>query len=109
MWLLIVPTLGFTACGQFLMDPRLLGVALSLIVTTFTVGLIQWVISLNTRCPMCLTRLMVGQRCSKNRKAKDLLGSYRLRVACCVAFKRQFCCPYCGESTVVAVRHSVSR
>jgi hypothetical protein len=102
--LLILPVVGCSVCGFFLMDSLLLEVALYLIVATFSIGIIQWLVSLNIRCPLCLTRLMVGQRCSKHRRAKKFLGSYRLRVACGVVLNKKFCCPYCGESTAVEAR-----
>jgi DNA-directed RNA polymerase subunit RPC12/RpoP len=108
MWLLIPAALGFTTFGLFLMDTQLLGVALYLIGATLILGMIQWMISANIRCPLCLARLMLRQRCSKHRKAKDLLGSYRLRVATTVIFNRNFSCPYCGESTLVAARSASS-
>lgn len=44
------------------------------------------------------------KRCQKNRRARRLLGSYRLRVATGVLLRDRFLCPYCGEATKMAVR-----
>jgi hypothetical protein len=92
-----------TAYGFFMWDTWFLRVALYLILAILTLGIIRWMSALGARCPLCLMRLMLGQSCSKHSKAKGFFGSYRLRVACCIIFKKYFCCPYCGESTAMQV------
>lgn len=64
----------------------------------------QWLVALQTKCPLCITPVLVAKRCSKNRKAKTFLGSYRLRVANNVIFRNYFRCPYCSEPTELQVR-----
>ena len=109
MLLLAPPALGMTICGFFMWDIWLLKVALCLIVAILTLGIIRWIFALGARCPLCLIHLMLGQSCSKNAKAKVFLGSCRLRVACCIISRKYFCCPYCGESTVMEVRPAAVR
>jgi len=74
------------------------------------VGLVilQWLVSLQTKCPLCITPVLAAKSCSKNKKAKKFLGSYRLRVANNILLRNHFRCPYCSEPTelVVRTRHS---
>jgi len=64
----------------------------------------QWLISLKTKCPLCLTAVLASKNCAKHRNARTFLGSYRLRVANRVLLSNHFRCPYCGELTELAVR-----
>lgn len=66
--------------------------------------IIQWITAARARCPLCLTPALAKKSCSKNRNAKRLLGSYRLRVASSIIFRNQFRCPYCNEPTALEVR-----
>jgi len=66
--------------------------------------ILQWLVSLGTKCPLCITPVLVGKSCSKNKKAKTFFGSYRLRVANNVLFRNYFRCPYCSEPTELVVR-----
>jgi cytochrome bd-type quinol oxidase subunit 1 len=68
------------------------------------VAILQWIVGAKTRCPLCMTPVMAANGCSKNRKARKLLGSYRLRVATSVVFKGWFRCPYCNEPSVLETR-----
>lgn len=68
------------------------------------VTIIQWITAARARCPLCLTPALAKKSCSKNRAAKRLLGSYRLRVAGSIITKNQFRCPYCNEPTALEVR-----
>lgn len=67
--------------------------------------IIQWISASRARCPLCLTPSMAKKNCSKNRNAKKLLGSYRLKVASSIIFQNHFRCPYCNEPTALEVRH----
>lgn len=65
---------------------------------------LQWIISLQTRCPLCITPVLAVKSCSKNKKARTFLGSYRLRVANNILLRNYFRCPYCSEPTELTVR-----
>lgn len=71
---------------------------------TVTIAVTQWVLAARTRCPLCLTPVLARKACSKNRNARTLFGSYRIRVAAGVLFKGSFRCPYCNEPTAMQVR-----
>lgn len=55
-------------------------------------------------CPLCRNQPLVAKGCQKQRKAHQLLGSYRLEVASSVLLHNSFRCPYCGESSRCLVR-----
>ena len=78
--------------------------ALWLLGFTVLVTVIQWLGASRARCPLCLGLPLAHNGCVKNRNAKRLLGSYRLRVACSILMAGRFRCPYCGELTAIAVR-----
>ena len=71
--------------------------------------ILQWLISMQTKCPLCITPVLAAKNCSKNKKAKTFLGSYRLRVANNVIFRNHFRCPYCSEPTELKVRDRRAR
>jgi hypothetical protein len=71
---------------------------------TVAIGVTQWALAARTRCPLCLTPVLARKACSKNRNARTLMGSYRIRVASGVLFKGSFRCPYCNEPTAMKVR-----
>jgi len=71
---------------------------------TVVVGFLQWALAGKTRCPLCMTPVLAHKSCSKNRKARRLLGSYRLRVALAICFQGYFKCQYCNEPTSIEVR-----
>ncbi len=64
----------------------------------------QWIIARRTHCPLCMTPVLAKTHCSKHRRARKLLGSYRLRVAVAVLFRGKFSCPYCHERSELKVR-----
>lgn len=50
------------------------------------------------KCPLCMNPVWGSRKCQKHPKVKPALGvSYRLGIACSVAFKGRYRCPYCGE------------
>ena len=73
------------------------------------VGIVQCVVALRTRCPLCMTPVLSGIRCSKHRNARSFMGSYRLRVALAVLFRGSFHCPFCHEPSVMETRNRLRR
>lgn len=108
MSLLIVTTLGMTACAFVIDDLRLMQLALCLIVLSGVMALVQWLLSSRARCPLCRSQAIARDTSSKHRSAKRLFGSYRLQVAATIIFMKNFRCPYCGEPTSVEA-HMVRR
>ena len=103
-WLLI-PSAFIALAGAWInIDKQLALLALCLFAAAGVVGVIQWGFAALVRCPLCLTLPIAHRICSKHRNAKRLLGSYRLRVACTVIFRKHFRCPYCGETSAVEIR-----
>jgi hypothetical protein len=80
--------------------------AVILIAFTAMVILLQWIMASRTNCPLCVTPVLANKSCSKNRHARQLFGSYRMRVATTILFRNLFRCPYCGELTALKVRES---
>lgn len=50
------------------------------------------------RCQLCQAPMMAQRKCSRHRKAKKSLGSYRLKLATSFLFTDSYTCPFCGES-----------
>ncbi len=109
IYLMIPATFGVLVYSVVVVDQKSMRLALGLIVATAVTAVIQWVAATRARCPLCHARSVARNGCSKHRAARRLFGSYRLRVACAVIFRKCFRCPYCGESTVVSVRDSAHR
>ena len=103
-WLLIACAIGLLLYSLIAGERRLSLLAFGLGAASVLVGVVQWVLSVQARCPLCLTPPIAHRRCSRHRSAKRLFGSYRFRVACAVIFQKHFRCPYCGEWTAVDVR-----
>ena len=100
-WLLIPSAIAVLMYSVITIDRQLAHLAAGMFATALLVGVIQWAISTRAHCPLCLAPPIAHRCCSKHRKAKRLLGSYRLRVACTVIFRNYFRCPYCGEPTAI--------
>lgn len=49
------------------------------------------------RCQLCQAAMMLPLKCTKNKNARSLFGSYRLRLALRVLIKKSYRCPACGE------------
>jgi hypothetical protein len=81
-----------------------LAVALGVLAAFPMVALVQWIAASKVRCPLCMVPPMVSRGCSKNRRARRLLGSYRLRVAVSALVLGNFRCQYCGEPTQMKAR-----
>jgi hypothetical protein len=78
---------------------------LALLLTAMVLVIAQWWYAAGTRCPLCLTPVMASNGCSRNRKARKFLGSYRLQVALAVLFTSRFRCPYCAEPSILLMRN----
>ena len=85
-------------------DNRLLSAGLIMVMLGAVLVPVQWMYAARANCPLCITPVLVSKGCARNRNAKTLFGSYRLRVAVSVFFTGTFRCPYCGESSVLVVR-----
>lgn len=104
IYLMVPSTFGVIGYSVAVQNHEFMQIALGLIAVTVIAVIIQWIISWRARCPICHTTALSHQGCTKHRNARTFFGSYRLRVACSVIFKKWFCCPYCGEHTAVQAR-----
>ena len=96
--------IGFALGGLLLGEHRwflLAGVAMA--VGLFC-ALMNFLLGMRLKCPLCMMPPLLNRHCSKHRNASKMFGSYKLRVACSIIFKRSFRCPYCGEPTAMQVR-----
>ncbi len=67
-------------------------------------GILNYIVSIRAKCPLCMSPPLLTRRCIKHNNAKKLFGSYKLRTACAIAFTGKFRCQYCGELTVMKAR-----
>ncbi len=98
LFLLFTVALPPAAVWGFLFgDAR--GVKLTLVAlpASLVFGILYLIFSANLRCPLCHGPLLSNPRCSRSRKADQLLGSYRLAVATRALLVGHFRCPCCGE------------
>lgn len=85
-------------------DAELTKTGIVLLALTVALAIVQFIVGLRTRCPLCMTPVLASKGCSKHRHARTFFASYRLRVALAVYFKNSFRCPYCNESAELEVR-----
>lgn len=85
-------------------DHELTLIALALGFVCAVMSIVQWLLAVRTRCPLCLTPVLARKGCAKHRNARTLLGSHRLRVALAILFRGRFLCPYCHEPSAMEVR-----
>lgn len=97
-------SLAYLGYSIFILHRAHIAISASLIVVSVILIVFQWITASRARCPLCLTPSLAKKNCSKNREAKRLLGSYRLRVATSIIRHNNFRCPYCNEPTVLEVR-----
>lgn len=71
------------------------------------VVLVEWMVAVKARCPLCFGQPLMQRGCSKSRKAKRFLFSYRLQVSLQALFAGNFRCPYCGEPSQMKPRERV--
>jgi hypothetical protein len=110
---------AFLLFGNYLLAPAAAGLtAYSLLISdregvmlggTLTTGIllgiiVQWMIASRTNCPLCMTAVLAPRACMKNRRARSIIGSHRLRVALAILFKSRFRCQYCNEPTLMELR-----
>lgn len=102
--LTLIAGIGYLGYSIFIDHRAHIVIAGSVVVAGVLMLIFQWASASRARCPLCLTPSLARKNCSKNRNAKRLLGSYRLRVATSIMFQNHFRCPYCNEPTVLEVR-----
>ncbi len=103
-WLLLPVVLGLLGYALVMHNRELTFYALAGGAAIIVLGIVQWVLAQRTRCPLCMTPVLAAKHCAKHRRARTVLGSYRLRVALAVIFRGSFSCPYCNEPSVMEVR-----
>ena len=69
----------------------------------------QQIAGSRTGCPLCWVPVLASKGCAKHRNARKFLGSHRLRVSLAILFKNRFRCPYCNESTAMALPDTLHR
>jgi len=104
-WLLVAGSAVLLGYSLWVVNRDLTDLAVALMGLAVLVMLAQWLVAVRARCPLCIGFPLAHNACVTHRDSRRLFGSYRLRVAMSVVFQGWFRCPYCGESTVVAVRH----
>lgn len=88
-------------------DPHLMILGLVLVAVGLVILISQWIAASSAGCPLCGTPVLAPMGCAKHRKAKPLVGSYKLRVALAILFTERFRCPYCNEPTAMHVREKL--
>lgn len=76
-----------------------------ILAATLTISLLFLLMRDGPQCPICKGRIMSHVSCVKHRKARRLLGSYRLQIVVSAIFTGSFRCQYCGEPTKLESRH----
>jgi len=97
-YLSLLATLGFVAYTFYKSSQNDLMIISILIGVSAFFWMLSMIASGNCRCQLCQTANMRSLKCSRHKKAKRLLGSYRLRVSTSIVFMNSFRCPYCGEA-----------
>ncbi|MCF7732188.1 MAG: hypothetical protein K9N23_10895 [Akkermansiaceae bacterium] len=108
-WPLIPGSLGFLLYALVLERAGLIYSALGVSALTVLMFIIQWLVATKCRCPLCVGLPLCNTGAMRNRNARRLFGSYRLRVAQSIVMQGHFRCPYCGESTAMEVRERGTR
>jgi hypothetical protein len=106
-YLLAFPIFGLLARATLTNNFELTLVGLALVIPALVLLVVQWIVAAHTGCPLCRTPILAPRSCNKNRRAKTILGSYRLKVALAVMFKNRFRCPYCNEHTSLELKETV--
>lgn len=104
MFLCIPATFGFLLYGIKSGDHRWLLYSAGAVAVGLFSGIVNYLMSLRLRCPLCMVPPLHNRRCSKHRSVRKVLGSHRLATALSILFKDCFRCPYCGEPTVMEIR-----
>ncbi len=106
--LLILTAGSLLLVSFFANDQHLMVIGSILVATSLVLIIAQWIVASHAGCPLCSTPVLAPMGCVKHRKARRLLGSYKLRVALSIMFKESFRCPYCNEPTAMEVREKLS-
>ena len=101
---LILASAGILLLSIVASDQQLMIYGSSLVAVCLVLMIAQWIAASHAGCPLCRTPVLAPMGCAKHRKAKRLLGCYRLRVAFAIMFTERFRCPYCNEPTSMDVR-----
>lgn len=102
--LVFIGAFGTLMYAGMIRSSEMIMLAIGLFTLSILLAITQWIFALQTKCPLCITPVLASKNCSKNKKVKTFLGSYRLRVANGILFRNQFRCPYCSEPTSMEVR-----
>lgn len=106
--LLIITAVGLLLVSFFANDKHMMIYGSILVGISFILIIAQWIAASHASCPLCRTPVLAPMGCVKHRKARRLMGSYKLRVALAIMFRERFRCPYCNEPTVMEVREKLS-
>jgi hypothetical protein len=102
--ILIFSTLAIYAYAFVTHNREFAMIGLILTAAVLAVFLFRFLFASSCHCPLCRVPVLSQNSCSKNNKARNLLGSYRLRIALQILFKNRFRCPYCNETTELKPR-----
>ncbi len=105
--LLIVASIGLLLVAMFGNDQHLTFIGSALLAISFILIIAQRIAALHVGCSFCRTPVLGPMSYIKHRKARRLLGSYQLRVACAILFNDRFCCPSCNEHSSVHIKETL--
>jgi hypothetical protein len=83
--------------GMGFHDPDGLRAAFILLVAIPVVGILQFAVASQVRCPLCHGPLLKRPQCAISAKARRVFGSLRTRVALGALLLGRIRCQYCGE------------
>jgi hypothetical protein len=106
--LLVITAAALLLVSFFANDHQMMILGSILVPVSILLIFAQWIAASHVGCPLCRTPILAPIECVKHRKARRLLGSYKLRVALAVMFKDRFRCPYCNERTAIEVKERLS-
>ena len=105
--LLIVAASGLLLVSLFGSDQHLRIIGSAFLIISFILIISQRIAALHVGCSLCRTPVLGTMSYIKHRKARRLLGSYQLRVACAILFNDRFCCPCCNEHSSVYIKETL--
>jgi hypothetical protein len=102
--LLVLAAAALLLVSMFANDRHMMIFGTILVAVSVALIIAQWIAASHVGCPLCRTPVLAPMGCMKHRKARRLLGSYKLRVALAIMFKERFRCQYCNGHTEMEVR-----
>jgi len=105
--LLILTAGSLLLVSLFANDQHLMVFGSILVAVSLALIVAQGIVAAHAGCPLCRTPVLAPMGCVKHRKARRLLGSYKLRVALAILFRERFRCPYCNEPTALELRETL--